>query len=68
MLYILKLLKSRTSSSGKGSRVKAALVEGAVAKLIVIELYKSDNEGNNKDIYTAFKAVEVEDKVIKEAV
>ena len=68
MLYILKLLKSHTSSSGKGSRVKAALVEGAVAKLIVIELYKSDNEGNNKDIYIAFKVVKIENKVIKEAI
>ena len=68
MLYILKLLKSRISSSGKGSKVKAALVERAAAKLVVIELYRGDNEGNNKNIYIAFKVVKIKDKVIKKAI
>jgi len=47
--------------------VEAALAKGVMAKLVVIESNDGDGEGNNKDVYAAFKAVKVEDKVIKEA-
>jgi len=49
----------------------AAPAEGAAAKSVVIELGngddKGDDKGDGKDAYAAFKAVKVEDEVIKEA-
>ena len=39
----------------------------AAAESVIIESDKGDNKSNNKNTYTAFKAVKVEDKVIKEA-
>ena len=48
--------------------MEAASTEGgAVAESVVIESDKGDNKGNNKNTYAAFKAVKVEDEVIKEA-
>ena len=44
--------------------VETAPAEGATARLVVIE----SDEGDDEDAYAAFKAVKVEDKVIKEAV
>jgi hypothetical protein len=46
---------------------ETATAEGAAAKSVVIKSDNSDDEGDDEDIYAAFKAVEVEDKVIKEA-
>ena len=55
----------------KAAAAETALAEGATTKSVVIESddgdNKGNNEGDNKDIYAAFEAVEVKDKVIKEA-
>jgi hypothetical protein len=48
--------------------VEAALAKGAITKLVVIELNNSDDRGDDKDAYTAFKVVKVEDKVIEKAI
>ena len=43
------------------------MAEGAAAESVVIELDNSDDKGDDKDVYAAFKAAKVEDEVIKEA-
>ena len=37
--------------------MEGAAAEGAMAKLVVIELDKGDNKGNDGDVYATFKAV-----------
>ena len=47
----------------KAAATETAPVEGATAGLVVIE----SDKGDDKDVYAAFEAVEVEDGVIEEA-
>jgi len=64
-----KAIKEATQAAVvKAAVAEAALAEGAAAKSVVIESDDGNDEGDDEDAYAAFEAVEVEDKVIKEAV
>ena len=69
--YAKAIKEALQAAAVKAAAAEAVSAEGAVTKSVVIESDDGDDKGNDEgddeDTYAAFKAVEVEDKVIEEA-